>query len=249
MDGFVSVTFIKIIAKFKQMANYKKAPSKQNHKSSKPSKSQSSQKNKERVLPKVKEKIEKVERIRFVKSAVLPKDYPPFDRKEVAFAGRSNAGKSSLINAITHSSIAKISNTPGKTTLLNFFDVADKYRLVDMPGYGYAARSWSERDAWKDMIEDYINIRQTLVGMVLVMDIRRDWSADEDQFLRWLSVHDIPILVVLSKADKLKKSELPRRIQELRKQAQVESMIAVSSVSRDNVSAVEDYIYKNWIEK
>src|SRR6478752_7250400 len=108
--------------------------------------------------------------IQFIKSAVLPKDYPIHKMAEVAIAGRSNAGKSSFINALTRDKVAKVSSTPGKTRLLNFFNMADSYVLVDMPGYGFASRSNSEVLEWHEMIETYLMSRENLVGLILVMD-------------------------------------------------------------------------------
>jgi len=118
--------------------------------------------------------------IQFIKSAVLAKDYPNHNMAEVAIAGRSNAGKSSFINGLAKSKIAKVSSTPGKTRLLNFFNMEDSYVLTDMPGYGFAARSGNELREWQQMIETYLTTRENLKGLILVMDIRRSWTNDEE---------------------------------------------------------------------
>src|SRR5690242_9500887 len=104
-------------------------------------------------------------KVRFIKSAVVPKDYPPPLKPELAMIGRSNAGKSSFINAWLEERIAKTSSVPGKTRLLQFFEVADKFFLVDMPGYGWAKRSTSEVEEWQGMIETYIESRENLRGV------------------------------------------------------------------------------------
>ena len=116
---------------------------------------------------------------KFLKSAVNQEDYPPSDRPEVALVGRSNAGKSSLLNALAGSKIAKVSQEPGKTRLLNFFDYGKQYRFVDMPGYGYASRSGSEILSWQEMITKYSDVRENLHGVVLIMDSARDWQEEE----------------------------------------------------------------------
>ena len=150
----------------------------------------------------------------FVKSAIWPKDYPPARLPEVAFVGRSNAGKSSLINGLLGEPLAKVSGQPGKTRLINFFEVnpscgaqsrgSPSYGLIDLPGYGFAKVSQSEREKWRKMIETYFSLRGTLMGLVLVMDIRRKWSEDEGQIVKWVETTGKKGLVVLNKSDKLK---------------------------------------------
>ena len=146
-------------------------------------------------------------KVRFVKSATRPEDYPKPIGGEVAFIGRSNAGKSSLINAVFNHKMAKVSGTPGKTRLINFFEVNEKYQLVDLPGYGFAKVSKEEREKWKQMIETYASLRGSLVGLILVMDIRRKWANEEAQLVEWVEGLGKRGLVVLNKADKLKMSE------------------------------------------
>lgn len=142
-------------------------------------------------------------KIRFVKSATQLSQMPEDDVPEVAFAGRSNSGKSSLINCLAGSRIAKVSGTPGKTRLLNLFDHKLGYRLVDMPGYGFAARSGAEVKSWQKMIESTLMDRENLSAVLLVMDIRRSWSQDEQMLLDLARNQDNEFLLVLTKADKL----------------------------------------------
>ena len=148
----------------------------------------------------------------FVKSAVTPEGRPPEGLPEIAFAGRSNAGKSSLINSlVSRKSLAKSSSEPGKTRLINFFMVNYGFYFVDLPGYGYAKVSQSEREKWKPMIENYITALATLKGMVVVADIRREAAEEETALSNWLASLPLPTLWVLSKADKISKSEQCRQ--------------------------------------
>lgn len=125
---------------------------------------------------------------------------------EIAVLGRSNAGKSSLINAWAGSQLAKTSSAPGKTRLINFFQGA-KYRLVDFPGYGYSSRSGHEQASWAGMIESFLASRGNLVGALIVMDCRREWTEDETLLVRFLQKIRRPVAAVLTKADKLNRAE------------------------------------------
>lgn len=163
----------------------------------------------------------------FVTSAVKTDQYPPESIPEIAFAGRSNAGKSSLINALLNRKrLAKTSSTPGKTRLINFFIINEAFYFVDLPGYGYAKVSHDERKHWKPMIENYALSRNTLKGMVIISDIRRNPGVEEIVLSNWLADIAIPSIWILSKADKLSKNE------------QVRQQIAVSKelfVDRENL--------------
>jgi GTP-binding protein len=143
----------------------------------------------------------------FVKSAVKPGHYPPPDMPEIAFAGRSNVGKSSLINTLVRRKhLVKTSNTPGRTQHINFFLVNGNLMLVDLPGYGYAKVPLAVRKQWRPMIETYLGGRPVLRGLVLILDIRRTPGPEETSFLQWLKEREIPALLVVTKADKLSKS-------------------------------------------
>jgi GTP-binding protein len=129
---------------------------------------------------------------------------PPDSGREVAFAGRSNAGKSSVLNRLTgQRALARTSRTPGRTQHLNFFRVDDAARLVDLPGYGYARADLETRDAWQVHVEAYLSARQALVGVVLVMDVRHPFQPFDEQLIAWAGSSAIPLLVLLNKADKL----------------------------------------------
>jgi GTP-binding protein len=140
----------------------------------------------------------------FVKSAVRPQHYPPEDLPEVAFAGRSNVGKSSLINCLVQrKKLVRVSQTPGLTQTLNFFLINGSFRLVDLPGYGYAKVSVSVRSQWGSMVEAYLTTRRTLRGMVHIMDIRHPPTAEDLQLWHWIRDRGIPVVPVLTKADKV----------------------------------------------
>ena len=145
----------------------------------------------------------------FVKSAVKKSHYPPADLPEIAFAGRSNVGKSSLINVLVNRKrLVKTSSTPGRTQLINFFCINNEYSLVDLPGFGYAKVPVNIRKNWGVMVETYLSARENLLGVVLLMDIRRDSPVQgEIDRLHWLDNYHIPVIIVLTKADKLKKNK------------------------------------------
>lgn len=137
-------------------------------------------------------------------SAVAPKQYPTNDFPEIALVGRSNVGKSSLTNTlINRKSFARTSSQPGKTQTLNFYNVEDKVYFVDVPGYGYAKVSKTEREKWGFMIEEYLSNREQLRGVVSLVDARHEPSEDDINMYNWLLYYDIPVLVVATKADKI----------------------------------------------
>ncbi len=144
----------------------------------------------------------------FVKSAVKPSQYPSAELPEIAFAGRSNVGKSSLINTILNRKrLVKTSRTPGRTQLINFFEINKAFTFVDLPGYGYAKVPASVKKTWGPMIETYLSTRKTLKGVVLIMDIRRKPGLHELNFIDWLDYYSISRILILTKIDKLSKTK------------------------------------------
>ena len=137
---------------------------------------------------------------------------PPAELPEVAFAGRSNVGKSSLLNALVRrKKFARVSNTPGRTREINFFRVNDTFVLVDLPGYGYARISKEKRNAWRPMIEGYLRHTSQLRGIVLLLDIRREPTPDDHGMVEFLADLGVPTIVVITKVDKLSKAQAAER--------------------------------------
>ena len=148
----------------------------------------------------------------FVLSATKPAHYPPAVLPEIAFAGRSNVGKSSLINTLVkRKGLARTSNTPGRTQEINFFTVNDRFAFIDLPGYGYAKVPEKIRNNWGPMIETYLSDRETLRLVVLILDIRRDPSPEDRQLIGWLQYYRLPVLIVLTKIDKVSRNQLAER--------------------------------------
>jgi GTP-binding protein len=145
---------------------------------------------------------------RFIASAHEVHELPPDAGTEVAFAGRSNAGKSSAINAITQRrKLAFVSKTPGRTQTINFFDCGQNRRLVDLPGYGYAAVSKTERAHWGRLLNAYLTSRVSLKGLVIIVDSRHPLTPLDEQLLAWHAPANQPVLVLLTKSDKLGRQE------------------------------------------
>jgi GTP-binding protein len=147
----------------------------------------------------------------FVKSATKPSEYPPGNLPEIAIAGKSNVGKSSLINTVVNrKNLAKTSSSPGRTQVINFFRINNNLSLVDLPGYGFAKVPLEVRRAWKPMVEAYLQSREAIRLVILILDSRRGLSPEDSTLLDWLDYHAIPTLIVLTKADKLSQLERAR---------------------------------------
>ncbi|AGH94940.1 ribosome biogenesis GTP-binding protein YihA/YsxC [Pseudobdellovibrio exovorus] len=185
----------------------------------------------------------------FIKSAVKMKDFPVSPLKEVALAGRSNAGKSSLINVWAGGKVAKVSQSPGKTRLLNFFSMGDSYIIVDMPGYGYASRGGDELKTWRKMIEGYLTQRPQLAGLVLLMDMARDWTRDEELMAQFMMKNDLPVVIGLTKSDKFSKNDIKKAIERIKQQSRLEDVFAVSSQTKSGCAELEEFVYRAWIKK
>ncbi|BCG60562.1 ribosome biogenesis GTP-binding protein YihA/YsxC [Paenibacillus sp. URB8-2] len=175
----------------------------------------------------------KVTNAEFIISAVGPSQYPEDALPEIALAGRSNVGKSSLINRmISRKNLARTSSTPGKTQHMNYYRINDLMYYVDFPGYGYAKVSKVQRAAWGKMVEKYLAERETLKLVLLVLDLRHPPTADDRMMYEWLKHYDIPMCVVATKADKIPKTRLPRHIKIMKEALGVlpgESFIPFSS--------------------
>jgi GTP-binding protein len=153
----------------------------------------------------------------FLKSAAKPADFPPDTGREVAFVGRSNSGKSTAVNVVTGArKLARVSKTPGRTQLLNFFSFGEHRRLVDLPGYGFARAAPDVQDRWRKSLETYLRDRASLAGLVVTMDIRRGMTPLDEQLLRWLEPRELPVAVLLTKADKLSRGESANTLKKVR---------------------------------
>lgn len=171
----------------------------------------------------------------FLTSAKEPKGYPETDLPEIAFAGRSNVGKSSMINTLLGTKkLVKVGKTPGKTRLVNFFTVDDRIMLVDLPGYGFAKVSKAEKAQWGETIENYFTEREQLTACVLILDIRRDPNDDDLSMLFWFQHYNVRPIIALTKCDKLSNNQQISRLAKISKQLNIarEDIILFSSLTR-----------------
>ena len=187
--------------------------------------------------------------ITFIKSAVHPPDYPMARLPEVAVVGRSNAGKSSLLNALAKKKIAFVSQKPGKTALINFFQVGKIGNLVDLPGYGFAKRSKSEVESWRTMIETYLQTRESLRGILVVMDISRDIEVDEQMIFDFANYQRVPVALVFTKMDRLGANEWRNRVKELMQQVPTSQNFIVSNKTGYGVTDLDNFITFEWFQK
>jgi GTP-binding protein len=181
----------------------------------------------------------------FVTSAVKKAQYPPEALPEIAFAGRSNVGKSSLINTLVNRKrLVKTSSTPGRTQLINFFDINKELAFVDLPGYGYAKVPAAVRKKWGPMIETYLSTRRTLKGVVIILDIRRKPREEERDLIHWLAHYSIASILVLTKTDKLSKTKVARQQESIVRALAMEKedTILFSAKTRRGRDAVWDAI-------
>jgi GTP-binding protein len=157
--------------------------------------------------------------VEFLTSSWQPHQFPADQGAEVAFAGRSNAGKSSALNAITgRKDLARTSKTPGRTQLINFFTLNERQRLADLPGYGYAKVPEKMRDHWRQLMERYVETRASLAGVVIVMDSRHPLTDFDWQMLEWTGAQSLPVHLLLTKADKLGRGESMATMKKVRQE-------------------------------
>ena len=174
----------------------------------------------------------------FITSATKPSQYPPEGLPEIAFAGRSNVGKSSLINVLVNRKrLVKTGSTPGRTQLVNFFDINNGINFVDLPGYGYAKVPASVRKKWGPMIETYLSGRNTLKGVVVILDIRRTPREEEHNLIAWLEHYTIASILVLTKADKLSKTKLAKQRAAVARSLALDAGDLITSPRMSNIEA------------
>lgn len=164
--------------------------------------------------------------------AVRPSQYPPEDLVEIAFAGRSNVGKSSLLNLITgRKKLAYVSGSPGKTRTINFYRINDDFRIVDLPGYGYARVSKKVSEGWGEMMENYLESRPNLLTVVQLVDIRHEPSRQDVTMHEYLEHYGLAHIVVATKADKVSRNQLAKQIKMIRKCLRLDDEVKVMPVS------------------
>ncbi|MTI81547.1 MAG: YihA family ribosome biogenesis GTP-binding protein [Firmicutes bacterium] len=172
----------------------------------------------------------------FVTSAVDDSGYPKSKLPEVAFAGRSNVGKSSLINMlVNHKGLARTSKSPGRTQLINFFLINEQFHLVDLPGYGFAKVPEKVRLKWGQMIENYLSKRENLRGVVMLVDARHDPTKLDHQMYQWVCHYDKPAVIAVTKTDKLSKNQSIKQLASIKRQLNVKpehQLVATSATTR-----------------
>lgn len=178
----------------------------------------------------------KISKSEIIAVAVKPAQYPPDNMVEIAFAGRSNVGKSSLLNLLTgRKKLAKVSGSPGKTRTINFYQINDSFRIVDLPGYGYAKVSKNVSEDWGRMMEQYLSGREGLVKVVQLVDVRHEPTKQDIQMYDYLRHYGLDGIVVATKADKVSRNQLSKNLSVIRKAlklSQEDQVIPVSALKR-----------------
>jgi len=192
----------------------------------------------------------KIRSAEFILSASSPWQFPPPTLPEIAFAGRSNVGKSTLINSLLNrKKLVKTSSTPGKTQLINFFKINDKFHFVDLPGYGFAKVPENVRKQWQRLIEAYLQERESLRNVVLIVDSRHGPTAQDQQLKQWLDYYERPVLIVASKVDKLRRGQIQKNLKIIRQDLALDTTpLAHSSLEKGR----REEIWKNlspWLEE
>jgi len=195
----------------------------------------------------------KIKNSSFMISAVKSDQYPEGELPEIAFAGKSNVGKSSLINMLLNRrKLAKTSSTPGKTQTINFYNIDDKFRMVDLPGYGYAKVSKSQKAKWGEMIGNYLSGRENLLEVALLVDIRHRVTSDDKMMYNWIKEYGYRGIIIATKADKLSQSGVSKSLKDIKKDLEMDEnsvLIAASSEKRTGKYKIWDLFNKLFEEK
>lgn len=190
----------------------------------------------------------KITKAEIVISAVSKAQYPTLGTPEIALAGRSNVGKSSFINRlINRRQLVRTSSKPGKTRTLNFYNINDRFLFVDVPGYGYAKVSKSERAKWGEMMEEYFGTREPLSAVILVIDSRHTPTEDDVNMYDFVTYLNLPVIIVATKADKLKKQQRQKNLKKIKKTLQIEEgdpIIFFSAVTGEGKDKVWRQLYE-----
>ncbi len=187
----------------------------------------------------------KISTAEFIKSATRPAHYPDPQYPEVAFAGRSNVGKSTLINVVLNrKNLVRTSATPGRTQLINFFNVNQRFVLVDLPGYGFAKVPVAVRKAWGPMIRTYLETRDCLAATVFIIDIRRTPGEEDLHLLDWLEEFGVPTIPVISKIDKVSRTQRRQHVERIATATglPVDAFSLFSAISREGIDDIRERI-------
>ena len=182
-------------------------------------------------------------KMKFATSAASYKQYPATNWPEVAIVGRSNVGKSSLLNMLCEQkNLARVSKTPGRTQLINFFSIEDKAYIVDLPGYGYADVPEAVQGQWDTMMHDYLAKREQLLGLLLLLDIRRTPSEHDMMMFNWCMDRELPVLIVLTKIDKVSRNEAFNQLHKLAKifNTQTKFFISTSALKKTGIPELRE---------
>ena len=186
----------------------------------------------------------KIKKAELAACAVETAQYPTGGLGEVALVGRSNVGKSSLINTlVTRKNLARTSSAPGKTRTVNFYLLNETFHLVDLPGFGYAKVPMAERRRWKEMVERYMGSREELRGVLVILDARREPGPVETELYRWLEVLDLPVVTVLTKCDKLSKNKLAKQLALIKRSLPFTEPVVFSAMTGEGKQHLGRLIY------
>jgi len=189
-----------------------------------------------------------IKKVELIATAVKKGQYPADSLPEIAFAGRSNVGKSSLLNLLMNrKSLARVSGSPGKTRTINFYEINEKFRIVDLPGYGYAKASKSLTETWGGMMEEFFESREKLLKVVQLVDIRHTPTAQDIQMYEYLRYYKLEWLIVATKADKISRSEIQKSLSGIHKTlelSEMEKIIPVSALKRTGHTELLEEIEK-----
>ena len=186
-------------------------------------------------------------KVEFIKSAHQIEDLPEHQFPEIAFSGRSNVGKSSLINMVLgRKKLARISKTPGRTRSINFFNIEDRFCLVDLPGYGFARVPEQEKEKWAYLIESYLNQRSNLRAIIQIVDARHNPTEEDKMMINWLKASQLEYLIAATKADKLNRSQIKPRRQEISQELEIpaENILLTSAKDRTGQKPLLTFIKK-----
>lgn len=184
-----------------------------------------------------------IKQAEFITSAVVASQYPEDTRVEIAFVGRSNVGKSSLINTLTNRrKLVKVSGTPGKTRLVNFFLINNQFYFVDLPGYGYAKVSKVEKESWGKVVETYLNGREQLKKIMLLVDCRHKPTADDIAMYKWIKHYNYDAAIVATKTDKVSKTQLQKNLKVIRETLELDPNHIILKFSSLNKQGKEELL-------